>query len=193
MPSRSRHRRPRSAASAREAADHAGAMAAPAATLAGAASTPPTLSARAATEAAHGAFQDAVRDLGHPDETATRAGRNGPSAADATGRAPAVTPAVTLYRWTDEGGPRRTPSRGGHRPRPVAGAAWEARKSAHDRVHVAAGAYARALRREGVGLPAALAAVHAVVAGSAARLPAAPHAAVQRDATRCCLEAFYAH
>jgi hypothetical protein len=123
MPSRSRRRRPRSAAPAREAADASGAKTAPAAASAAAASTPPpTLSARAAAEVAHGAFQDALRDLGHSDEIATRVGRNGPSTADATRRAPAVTPAVTLYRWTDAGGPRRTRSRGGYRPRLVAGA-----------------------------------------------------------------------
>ena len=72
--------------------------------------------------------------------------------------------------------------------------ACECRAYARDEVQAAAGAYARALRREGVGLPAALLTVRLTVTQEAAdRLPHAVYAAVQRDATQCCLEAFYPH
>lgn len=76
---------------------------------------------------------------------------------------------------------------------PAAGDASEARGGARDRVNAAAGVYARALRRDRVGLPAALVAVRATVAQDAAFLPVEVFAGVQRDAAQCCLEAFYAH
>ncbi len=161
---------------------------------------PLTLSARGAAEAAHGAFRDALRDLGRSANIAADAERNNAGAAGA-GVAPDLLPEVELDRWADGGEPlggqsvgAHRPSRADHEPR----AAREfARERVYDCVYAAAGAYARALRREGVGLPAALVAVRvtvdAALARDAAFLPLAAFAAVQRDAARCCLEAFYAH
>ena len=68
-----------------------------------------------------------------------------------------------------------------------------AHSAARDRVHEAVGTYARALRRDGVGLPAALVAVRATVQDDTPALPFEVFAAVRRDAAQCCLEAFYAH
>jgi hypothetical protein len=125
------------------------------------------VSARSAAEAAHGALQDALRDLGELDDEPAAEFGNVPS--DLLGR------------------------------HGVAGrrVAWAAGDGARDRVYAAAGVYARALRREGVGLPAALVAVRATVVAAVALdgvdLPPGPLDALQRAAARCCLEAFYAH
>jgi hypothetical protein len=154
-----------------------------------------TLSARTAAEAAHGALRDALRglSLGHTDGADTVAD----VAPDGTGRAGAAPAAVEPDRWADEGGSLGRLYAGTRRLSAAERDAWEARVFArdrgHDRVYAAAGDYARALRREGVGLPAVLAAVRATVADDALWLSAAAHAAVQRDAAQCCLEAFYAH
>ena len=70
--------------------------------------------------------------------------------------------------------------------------AWAAPEVAHDEVAAAVRAYTRALRGEGVTLAAALLAV-----GASVRRQAAPNVAVeacdavQRDAARSCLEAYY--
>jgi hypothetical protein len=161
---------------------------------------PFTLSVRSAAEAAHGAFRDALRDLGRLDDAATDAESDEPGATGA-GVAPDLLAEVELDRWGDGGEPlgslfvgAHRLSRADHEPR----AAREfARERVYDCVYAAAGAYARALRREGVGLPAALVAVRETVDAALARdavfLPLAAFAAVQRDAARCCLEAFYAH
>ena len=150
-----------------------------------------TVSARTAAEAAHGVFQDALRDLGPSPDGGVVAGPR-------VARVGAfyLAPAVEPDRWGNERGPLDRPYAGGHRPSAAerdASDASEAREGARDRVYAAAGAYALALRREGVGLPAALVAVRTTVAADAAGLPWSAHAAMQRDAARCCLEAFYAH
>jgi hypothetical protein len=64
-------------------------------------------------------------------------------------------------------------------------------------VYAALDAYARAERRDGAGLPAALAALGDAVDDAAATeasglLPPAVLAAVHRDATQCCRAAFAA-
>ena len=68
-----------------------------------------------------------------------------------------------------------------------------ARALVHDQVFAAVVRYAQALRREGIALPTALVAVRATVREGSVLLGPAASAAVQRDAARCCLEAYYAH
>ncbi|GJG87322.1 hypothetical protein tb265_25030 [Gemmatimonadetes bacterium T265] len=175
-------------------------LAGPARDAADVASASLTLSVRTAAEAAHGAFRDALRGLGHP--TDALAGTT-PDVEDlavvdlAPESAPDLTSEVEPDRWVDEDGPLGRLYAGDHCLSGAERDAWEAREFARDlayeRAYTAAGAYARALRREGVGLPAALVAVRATVADDALCLPTTAHAAVQRDAARCCLEAFYAH
>lgn len=104
-----------------------------------------------------------------------------------------------LLRWEDEGG---APARGpwsivaaGCAPPPVAGPRTST--LARDAVYAALGAYARAERGEGLGLPAVRAAVSDLVDDAAAGeagglLPPALLAAIQRDAVQCCRAAFAA-
>ena len=68
-----------------------------------------------------------------------------------------------------------------------------AHEAARDRVHAVVGVYARALRRDGVGLLAVLAAVRATLLQDGGRLRSAAFAALHHDAMQCCREAFYAH
>ncbi len=140
------------------------------------------VSARTPVEAAHGALRDTLRDLHDQCDGAL------PAASD-----PAVMEAEVLEpdRWADDGGPLGRRYAGDHRLSAAERGVWEGH--ACDRVHAAVGAYARALRRDGVGLLAALAAVRATFVQDGTLLPSAVLAAVHRDAMRCCLEAFYAH
>lgn len=150
-------------------------------------------------------FREAVRHLGRTagdagDDGASPLGPDtlGPDTLGPDTLGPDLTFGVESDRWADEGGPlgrRYGPQyAGGHRLAVGERAAWEDREVGRDQVHAAAGAYARALRREGAGLPAALLTVRVIVAQEASgRLPRAVYTSVQRDAARCCLEAFYAH
>lgn len=152
-----------------------------------------TLSARAATEAACGTLRDTVGALG-----------------DAPASSGAADP-QDLERWADEGGPLAPTTAGSpaewlaaedsaashrFRRRSRSGAGGAA-PSARDAAYAALGAYARALRHDGLPFAAALAALGATVDDAAAAeaaglLPPALLAAVQRDATQCCRVAFAA-
>jgi hypothetical protein len=148
-----------------------------------------TLSVRTSTEAARGTLCDAIGALG---------GVLVPSSVDVP---------RSVERWADAGGPlaptmaeyptaespgadnqfRRRPGCGSHDVRP----------SARDAAYAALGAYARALRHDGLPFAAALAAVgtavdHAADVEAAGLLPPALLAAVQRDATQCCRAVFAA-
>jgi hypothetical protein len=140
-----------------------------------------TLTAHTAVEAAHGALRDALLDLGAPSHDLADDGAE-PDPPPADPFAEAGVPgggAPDLLPFP----PARRAAPGGS-----AGSGY-----AHDRVHAAVGAYARALRRDGVGLPAALVAVRATVMHGAPFVAAEAFAAVQRDAADCCLAAYFAH
>jgi hypothetical protein len=98
-------------------------------------------------------------------------------------------------RWENEAGPPHDPTPGAPDPRVVGGRArraWAAHEVAHDEVAAAVRAYTRAQRGEGVTLAAALIAVAASVRRQAApNLSGEACDAVQRDAVRSCLEAYY--
>jgi hypothetical protein len=155
------------------------------------------VSARTPAEAAHGLLQDTLRDLRDLcDGALASAAHDGPAAADAPAPGDGEPD-----RWADEGGLRPDPSAGPSAgptpattgcPRPSAGRGRRTR-SAATRVNEAVGAYARALRRDGVGLLAALAAVRSTVVQDGALLRTPVFAVVHQEAVRCCLEAFYAH
>jgi hypothetical protein len=143
-----------------------------------------TLSVGTVTEAARGALRDAVGALG-----------------DAPASWSADDPRA-LERWEEEGGPLAPPATqsptDGDRFRlgPARGGPY-ARPSARDAAYAALGAYARALRQDGLRLPAALATLGAAVDDAAAAeaaglLPPALLAAVQCDAAQCCRAAFAA-
>lgn len=131
-----------------------------------------------AVEVAHAALRDTLRDLADVQ----RRGALG-EALD--------TPEVD--RWADEGGPLGRLYAGGRQVSGGERRAWEAHAFACDRVNTAVGTYARALRRDGVGLAAALVAVRATVQHGTTAFSARTFAAVRRDAAQCCLEALYAH
>ncbi len=147
-----------------------------------------TLSVRTATEAASGTLRDAVGALGDmPVSWFADDPRN-------------------VERWEDEGGPpastraeyaaaspvpdnrlRRRPTYHAHAASPAA----------RDVAYAALGAYARALRDDGMPFAAALAVLGDAVddaadAEAAGLLPPALLAAVQRDAAQCCRAAFAA-
>jgi hypothetical protein len=70
--------------------------------------------------------------------------------------------------------------------------AWAAHGISHDEVADAVRTYTRVLRHAGAPLAPSLVAVDAAVREHAAgRLPAETYGAVQRDAARSCLEAYY--
>jgi hypothetical protein len=147
------------------------------------------VSARTPVEAAHGTLRDALRDLCERCDGALPGADGDPPGA------PAATEhdAPESDRRADEGGPLGRPHAGDHPLLAADRGAWEEHAFGRDRVNEAVAAYARALRRDRVELPAALAAVRATLVGDALRLRPAVFAAMQREAVRCCLEAFYAH
>jgi hypothetical protein len=144
-----------------------------------------TLSVRTSTEAACGALRDAVGALG-----AAPASR----AAD--------DPSPTVW-WEGDGRPAAPTAAecaaagDRFRRRGAWGANDEAPPSARDAAYAALGAYARALRHDGMPLSAALAALGTAVDDAAALeaaglLAPALLAALQRDAAQCCRAAFAA-
>lgn len=142
------------------------------------AADPPSVPARTDAELAHDALRGALLGLGAEP------------AWDTSDRAPG---ASEVDPWADEGrsvGPLYADQASLDFDEQGARAA---RAFAHDRVFAAVVRYAQALRREGTALPAALVAVRATMRAGSVFLGPAAMAAVQRDAARCCLEAYYAH
>jgi hypothetical protein len=140
------------------------------------------LSVRTSTEAARGSLRDAVGALGNAS------------------RSPCTVDSSDVDRWPDGGGPRPSAaaafSVAANRPWPERGA-QRTPASARDAAYAALAAYARALRSDGVLLPAALVTLGAAVDEAAAAegaglLPPALLAAVQQDATQCCRTVFAA-
>ena len=100
-----------------------------------------------------------------------------------------------IDRWENEGGPPGSLSARGPDVRVVHGRvrrAWAAHEVSHDEVAGAVRAYTRVLRSAGVPLAPSLVAVDAAVREHAAgSLPTDTYGAVQRDAARSCLQAYY--
>ena len=98
-------------------------------------------------------------------------------------------------RWENEGGSSSRPASRAPDERVIGGRERRARAAheiSHDAVAAAVRAYTRVLRRAGVPLAATLIAVAAAVrAHTASRLSGEACGAVQRDAARACLEAYY--
>ena len=147
-----------------------------------------TLSVRTSTEAACGTLRDAVGALGDVRVSSLAAdSRNSERCAD-QGRLLAPTmadPAAESPAIDDRF--RRRAERGAH----------DAPPSARDAAYAALGAYASALRHDGMPFAAALTAVGAAVEDAAAAeaaglLPPALLAAVQSDAAQCCRAVFAA-
>lgn len=133
----------------------------------------PPGSVHSETEAAHAALRAALTEFGG---TRLRTAHD----------------SQAIDRWENDAGPVRSAHAGDGHIRRRERRAWEAHERAHSHLYQAVGAYARALRQDGVGLAAALVTVRATVGGAAGRCAPAVLAALQRDAARCCVEAFTA-
>jgi hypothetical protein len=146
-----------------------------------------TLSVRTPTEAALGTLRDAVAALVDLPTSCAAEGPPDVERSDDEGAPSASTP--TPYPMA-----AASVSRGRLRRRPTYHA-HAASPAARDVAYAALGAYACALRDDGLSFPAALVALGTAVdeaANGAAEqmLPPALLAAVQRDATQCCRAVF---
>jgi hypothetical protein len=139
------------------------------------------LSVRTSTEVARSDLRDAIGALGGTPASSSADGTRNVHPCEAGGGPLAIAePPVTRVRFPRRPGPGAQPP-----------------SSPRDAAYAALATYARALRHDGMLLPAALATVGAVVddaadSEAAGLLAPALLAAVQRDATQCCRTVFAA-